>query len=173
MQLRTKRLLLRLPRETDIPGYIAICNSEFVLRYNAMTVATEEKVASIFQEANERKNMLLLELPDSGVVIGAICIEEDSIRWDVNSKELSFFLDESYARKGYMKEALKEVIRYLFEDKKVACIGARAFVPNVASRRLLESLGFCKDGIIPHCVKGYGDIIYDDTLYSIFPSYLK
>lgn len=170
MLLNTKRLILRLPKEADIPAYLAISNSNFVLRYNAMTVTTEEKVIQIFKEANEKENMLVMELAETGAVIGVICIEEDSIRWDVNSKELSYFLGEENARKGYMKEALSEVIRYLLETKGLSCISARSFVPNIASRKLLESLGFCLNGIIPRCVKGYGGIIFDDALYSIFPA---
>lgn len=170
MTLKTERLTLRPPIDQDVDAYYDICNSEFVLQYNAMTKKSKEDILSAFKRSREADDMLLLELIDCKRVIGAVFIESDSIRWDVNSKELSYFLGEQYSRKGYMKEALSEVIRSLCENQSVACLTARAFVPNIASRRLLESLGFHLDGVIPHCVMGYGGIIFDDTLYSYFPS---
>jgi len=104
-----------------------------------------------------------------GMRYAACCggIDNDSLRWDVNSKELSYFISKAFSRQGYMKEALKAVIRYLFETEKLACIAARSFTPNEASRALLASLGFHQDGLIPHCVKGYKGIIFDDTLWSL------
>lgn len=170
MLLKTERLILRSPKNADIPDYLAICNSEFVLRYNAMSVATEEKVKKVFYEAKQAGNMLMIELATTGALVGVICIEDDSIRWNVGSKELSYFLGEQYIHNGYMREAMAELIRYLFDVKNVACITARAFVHNQSSRKLLETLGFSLDGVIPHCVRGYGGVIYDDALYSIFPS---
>ena len=109
-----------------------------------------------------------MERKDSGKVIGAIFTEEDSIRWGIASMELSYFLGEEYSRQGYMKEALRALIDYLFAIQNLTCVAARSFAPNIASRKLLESLGFHCDGYIPKCVKGCGDVIFDDTLYSLF-----
>lgn len=167
MTIKTERLILRPPESDDVNAYMRISNSPFVLRYNAMTPKNTQQVHELFKEAREREDMLLMQLLETNELIGAICMEEDSIRWGVASKEISYFLGEQYARKGYMKEALTELIRYLFQSEKLSCVAARAFAPNIASRKLLESLGFHLDGIIPHCVKGYADVIFDDTLYSM------
>ena len=67
-----------------------------------------------------------------------------------------------------MKEAMRSVISHLFERENLECICARAFAPNAASRALLKSLGFQENGIIPHCVKGYGDVIFDDVIHTLF-----
>jgi [ribosomal protein S5]-alanine N-acetyltransferase len=45
-------------------------------------------------------------------------------------------------RRGYAKEACRELIRLLFRDFQVAYISAKVDVENIASIRLLESLGF-------------------------------
>ena len=164
--LETERLILRHPEVADADDYLAICNSEFVMRYNAMTPTTEETVTKRFSEPCE--DTWILEHEESGKMIGAIFTEEDSIRWGVESLELSYFLAEEFTRQGYMKEALHELIDYLFATQNLTCVAARSFAPNTASRKLLESLGFHCDGYIPHCVKGYQDKIFDDTLYSVF-----
>lgn len=167
MKLETARLILRPPKTEDAESYLNIHNSEFAMKYNAMTPKTLETVRKQFSDPDD-SDMLIIELRETGAVVGSVCVEEDSIRWGVASKELSYFLGEQYSRKGYMKEALGAVIDYLFETENLLCVSARSFAPNTASRKLLESLGFIQNGYIPACVKGYGDIIFDDTLYSLF-----
>ena len=164
--LKTERLILRSPAASDAAAYCNICNSEFVLRYNAMTPKCEEDVTKQF--SGNCDDMWILEEKKSGRLIGAIFTEEDSVRWGVESVELSYFLGEEYSCKGYMKEAIRELINHLFATKPLTCVAARSFAPNIASRKLLESLGFHCDGYIPRCVKGYQDEIFDDTLYSVF-----
>ena len=166
MELETVRLLLRKPRPEDAEEYVALCNTEFVLRYNAMTPKNIEQVRQSF--AQPREDVLLLELKETGRIIGEITLDEDSVRWGVASKELSYWLGEAYSRQGYMKEALGAVIAHLFESENQECVAARCFAPNTASLALLKSLGFTQDGYIPRCVKGYGDRIFDDTLHSLF-----
>ena len=166
MRLETERLILRPPVTSDADAYCNICNSVFVLRYNAMTPKSKEAIADHFLGTCD--DTWIIEEKKSGKLVGAIFTEDDSIRWDVESIELSYFLGEEYSRRGYMKEAMHALIDYLFTTKPLACVAARSFAPNTASRKLLESLGFHCDGYIPMCVKGYKDTIFDDTLYSVF-----
>lgn len=173
MRLETERLIIRRPEVRDVDDYMEFCNSEFVMRYNAMIPKTREEVLAQFSGERARQNAFVMEHKESGKVIGVIFTEEDSLRWGVVSRELSYFLNEDYSRQGYMKEALRAVIDYLFETENLECVAARSFAPNTASRKLLASLGFHQDGLIPRCVKGYGDVIFDDTLHSLFRSELQ
>lgn len=165
--LETERLILRPTQAKDVDDYLEFCNSEFVLRYNAMTVKTREEVAERFARKEEPWHTFMLEHKETGKVIGVVFTEEDSLRWGVKSKEVSYFINEAFARQGYMKEALRAVVGHLFEVMNLDCVAARSFAPNEASRKLLCSLGFHQDGLIPRCVNGYGGIIFDDVLYSL------
>lgn len=167
MHLETKRLILRKPEEKDVNDYLEFCNSEFVLRYNAMTPKDGEGVLRWISRSQDG-SVLVLQSKENGKVFGEICIQEDSLRYGINSRELSYHLSEDYSRQGYMKEALQAVIDHLFETEKVECVSARCFAPNEASLALLKSLGFRQDGYIPRCVKGYAGRIFDDTLHSLF-----
>lgn len=167
MYLETEHLVLRKPEAADVEDYLEFVNSEFVLRYNAMTEVTEEKARQQFENAKDDLSVIAMELKAAGKVIGMIYAGEDSLRYGVESKEISYFLREEEARKGYMKEALEALIHRFFAEDKVTCVAARCFAPNVASRRLLESLGFSREGVVRKCVKGYGGIIFDDCLYSL------
>lgn len=167
MKLQTERLILRPPVVSDAEDYAAIHNSTFVLRFNAMQPAAPERMAQKFANPEETENTVLLEEKSTGHLLGAVFVEEDSLRWGVASRELSYFIREEAARQGFMKEALRAVIACLFESEDLLCVSARAFAPNGASRALLRSLGFRENGIIPLCVKGYGGTVYDDVLHSL------
>ena len=167
MNLETERLLLRSPAVSDADSYTQIHNSKFVLRFNAMAPTTAERMAIKFSQEEYTANTVFLEEKASGTLIGAIFLEDDDLRYGVASKCISYFLSEAFSRQGFMKEAMQGVIRKLFLEENLECICARSFVPNVASRALLRSLGFRENGIIPKCVKGYGDVVFDDVIHTL------
>ncbi len=167
MIFTTERLILRKPELKDLDDYMEFVNTEFVNRYNAMTPVTREKAQARFAEIPDDLSTIAMELKDTGKVIGMIYTDEDSLRYGVASREFSYFLREEEARKGYMKEAMSALIDYFFTEEKLDCVAARCFAPNVASQRLLEALGFTRDGVVRKCVRGYRDIVFDDCLYSL------
>ena len=173
MKRITERLILRSPKPEDAESYCTIHNSEFVLRYNAMMPTTKDRMEKKFADEAYCKDTVFLEEKESGELIGAIFLEEDDLRYGVVSRSLSYFIREDHSRKGYMKEAMGSVIPWLFETENLECISARAFAPNAASRALLRSLGFQENGMIPKCVKGYGDVVFDDVIHTLFPENLK
>lgn len=162
--METKRLIIRQPKEEDALRLCEIANSEFVLRYNAMDVTTEERMKNSI--ANSKNVFYVLELKENHVVIGAIFLNEDELRYGVDSKMLSYYLDEEYTHKGYMSEALREVFEYCKDGLKLRSISARVFSDNVDSYKMLERLGFILEGELRQAVRGYKDIIYDDRLYN-------
>lgn len=163
MQIVTERLVIRKGMFSDVELLLDVRNSEFVLQYNCMTQCSYKEFV---QEVVNHDESYVIALKDSGLPIGIVDIHEDSLRYGIASKELSYYLNEEYTRCGYMKEALLALIKYLFEQG-LDCISARAFVDNVASHKLLLSIGMHLDGVIPRCVKAYKDSIYDDGIYSI------
>ena len=165
MHIETLRLILRQPELKDVDDYLDFINSEFVLKYNAMSVTTREKLMDRFSAPDQ--GIFVLQRKDTGKVIGEIHIQEDSLRYGVASKELSYHLAEQHARKGYMKEAMNAIIEHLFKTENIECLSARCFSENRASLALLKSLGFEQNGCVPRCVKGYGGIVYDDVLHTL------
>ena len=167
MYLETLRLILRKPELSDVEPYLEFVNSEFVLRYNAMTPVSREKAQGQFAGAEGDWSSIALEEKETGRLVGMVYTDEDSLRYGVASREFSYFLREDAAGKGYMREALGALIVHFFEAENLDCVSARCFAPNTASRRLLEVLGFHCDGTVRRCVRGYGDVVYDDCLYSL------
>jgi RimJ/RimL family protein N-acetyltransferase len=165
--METERLLLRGVQPGDEEDLFEIRNSEYVLQYNCMKKITMEQLQEQLMKDMESKDIYCIVLKENGKVIGMIDLESDGLRYGVNSLVISYYLGEQYASKGYMTEALREMIRYVFEEREVDVLAVRAFKANEASGRLIEKLGFIYEGCIRRGVKGYQDIIYDDMIYSM------
>lgn len=165
--METERLILRGVQPGDEKDLFEIRNDEFVLRYNCMKPITMEELAEQIRKDRESEGIFSIELKESKRVIGMIDVDQDTLRYGVKALGLSYYLGEAYSSKGYMTEALREIMRHGFEDRGAEVLSIRAFKDNIASIKLAEKLGFVNEGCIRHGVKGYKDIIYDDMIYSI------
>lgn len=167
LYIETERLILRNAKPEDAAILYSYRESEFVQKYNAMSSCTPEQMMEQVLKDAQGDNAAYLERNDIRQVIGAIWYEEDPLRYKINSVNTSYWLGEEHSNKGYMTEAYTAFIHYLFAEKKVEVVAARVFSKNIASRRLVEKIGFVKEGVLRHAVKGYQGEIFDDVLYSI------
>lgn len=165
--METERLIIRGAKSDDASDIYKIRNSEYVLKYNAMKALTFEEVMEEVVKDSASSDAFYLELKETESVIGTIYLEQDTLRYGVNSLGLSYYLCEDYSSKGYMTEALRKILQYVFEERGAEVLTVRAFKDNVASIRLIEKLGFTYEGCLRKCVKGYQDIIYDDMVFSM------
>lgn len=74
---------------------------------------------------------------------------------------------EEYAGNGYMTEALAAAIGYAFDTLGVQMVASRVFRENAKSHRVLEKLGFVKEGVLRRAVKGLDGTVFDDVVYSM------
>jgi RimJ/RimL family protein N-acetyltransferase len=171
--METERLNLRAAIPGDEKEIFEFRNSEYVLKYNCMSKITIEKLQEQITKDMVSSNVFYIELKENKKIIGVIDLDSDTLRYGVNSLSISYYLGEDYSSKGYMTEALREIIRYVFEERQAEVLSVRVFKDNMASRRLVEKLGFINEGCIRRGVKGYQDIIYDDMIYSILKEELR
>ncbi|MFF2908006.1 GNAT family N-acetyltransferase [Paenibacillus sp. NPDC057934] len=75
------------------------------------------------------------------------------LRSSLQSCMIGYNLDRDYNGKGYMTEAVKQVVRYAFEELKFHRITGEASPRNPGSIRVLENAGFHKEGISRSNVK--------------------
>lgn len=64
----------------------------------------------------------------------------------VPAMELGYIISRNFRRQGYAREALSGVIAHLFATG-IRMVTAECYAYNLASRRLLESLGFAQEGV--------------------------
>ena len=66
-----------------------------------------------------------------------------------------------------MTEAVKRVIKYLFDDLSVDIIFCGHFVDNYRSKRVCEKLGFTEEGVARKGYLRYDGIIFDKVIYGM------
>ena len=86
--------------------------------------------------------------------------------------EIGYALKKHVWGKGYMKEAAWEILRFGFEQMGLHSVEANVNPNNLASARLLKSLGFQKEG---HFRENYlfEDHFIDTDVYSLIESGFK
>lgn len=165
MHITTERLVIRTPHKQDINAFLEIRNSEGFLMFNPMSEVDMEKGLAELEE--QIQDQSLLGIYYSGSMIGIISIYPDNLRYHIDSKNISYALHPKFEGKGYMTEALRSVIDYLFNETSCEVIVARVFACNTKSKRLIEQLGFKLEGYIHKAVRGNNDIVHDDYLFAL------
>jgi len=113
-----------------------------------------------YDRRNPEENWFFIEKKD-GTKIGAIFHFLEG-----RQLEIGYALIPSERRKGYCTEALKIMVDYLFLLKETVRVQAHTDVKNVGSQKVLEKVGFKKEGTIRKYVFVNGKW-RDALLYSI------
>ena len=79
-------------------------------------------------------------------------------------------MSEDYCGNGYITEAIKRVIQYLFEELNIDLLSAFHIPDNIKSKRVLERCGFEYEITIKQGYKRYDGQIFDSVCYSILKS---
>jgi len=148
MQLETERLILRNYKMTDLEDYWEYVQMEDVGPRCGWPAYTDKSKAKERLEVESKKQyQFAIELKSSHKVIGSVeLMDTKTERYpncDIkNSKEIGFLLSKNYWGHGYMPEAVKEVMRFAFDDLGVDKIYISHAERNTNSGRVQEKLGF-------------------------------
>lgn len=85
-----------------------------------------------------------IENKDTGKIIGDCAIKLDE--HDVRIAEIGITVSPSEQKKGYAKEVLITLVEFLFSTQNICRIVEIVDVDNMPSIRLLESVGFRREG---------------------------
>ena len=87
---------------------------------------------------------------------GSFYIDTDGTRHDVSANEIGYVLSKAYWGQGLMPEAVRGVIRWLFEEEKLDFLVCGHFVENLQSWRVQEKCGFVRYKRTPYTTQ-YGE----------------
>jgi len=151
--LRTERLDLRWLIEDDVDAHYAIFSDPAVTRYwsGAPWTAREQAVKGVADTlanyADDSGLRFAIVLRASGEMIGNATLHHF---FEQNRRcEIGYALGSKHWGKGYAFEALQAVLDYGFGELDLNRIEADVDPNNLASCRLLEKLGFRKEGYMP------------------------
>lgn len=144
--LHTERLILRPWRQSDLDDLYAYASVDGVGQMAGWKPhENKEESQQILNMFIEQKKTFALEY--QGKVIGSLGIEtyhEEQFPEFAGKKcrEIGYVLSKNYWGQGLMPEAVREVIRYLFEEVGLDVVFCGHFLWNQQSQRAQEKCGF-------------------------------
>ncbi|MEU8731513.1 GNAT family protein [Streptomyces tendae] len=150
--LSTARLRLRPFTEADADVLHAMHSSVHVMRYWDSPPWTDRARADRFLSvcrtmAKEGTGVrVAVERACDGAFVGWVCLVE----WNPvhRSASLGYCLDEAMWGHGYATEAAHALLRWAFDTLDLNRVQAEADTRNAASARVLEKMGFVREGTL-------------------------
>ena len=169
--LETERLLLRPWRLDDLADFYEYASVPGVGECAGWPHHTSSAVSeTILKKFIAGDKTFAITLKETGKVIGSlgleICASEE--KWGLEafaSRKIGYVLSKDYWGHGYMTEAARAVISWLFANgAEVVYCGH--FVENDRSRRVIEKCGFVPLGHVPYEAKLL-DRTFDAVMYCL------
>jgi len=153
VQLKTERLIIRDTLMSDIDGYHRLMSDPENMYYlqDLMTHSLEESrqhveiaVADV-RNPNRTKYYLVIEECQTGAYVGATGYTVTQTTPVGKIVNVGYFILPEYHGRGYMTEAVREVIRFAFEENGVYRIETGCLAENCASERVMQKCGMIKE----------------------------
>lgn len=150
--LRTARLRLRPVADTDAADLFAMHGSAYVLRYWDSPpwrepTRAERFIAACRQMAEDGTGArVMIERASDGAFLGWCGVT----RWnpDYRSAALGYCLGDAAWGHGYATEAARALLGWAFDTLDLNRVQAETDTRNAASARVLEKLGFVREGTL-------------------------
>ncbi|MFB7652992.1 MULTISPECIES: GNAT family N-acetyltransferase [unclassified Streptomyces] len=150
--LHTARLRLRPFSDADADSLFALHSSTHVMRYwdsapwNERARA-ERFIAMCAKAADEGSGArVAIDRASDGAFVGWCGLTEWDPDW--RSASLGYCLDEAMWGHGYATEAAHALLRWAFDTLDLNRVQAETDTRNVASARVLEKMGFMREGTL-------------------------
>ncbi|MBS2534070.1 GNAT family N-acetyltransferase [Catenulispora sp. NF23] len=168
--LQTSRLRLRAFEDTDANDLFALHSNAHVLRYWdsppwSEPARAEKFIATCRQMAQEGTGArVVVERVSDGAFIGWCTLA----RWnpDYRSASLGYCYSDTAWGHGYATEAAHALLRWAFDTLDLNRVQAETDTRNVASARVLEKLGFLREGTLREDCTVDGDVS-DSWVYGL------
>lgn len=148
-ELETQRCLLRPFKDKDLTIFTAYRDNPNVARYQSWTNFSYAEALALYQGMQEQGFGLAgiwyqIAIADrhTDKLLGdlALCLVGPDMA------EVGFTIDPLHQGRGYGREGLNALLGYLFDTQGHLTVRAVTDVRNLASIRLLESVGFKQQG---------------------------
>lgn len=151
LNILTQRLRIRNLKLTDLNDFHIYRSNPDVTKYQGFDIMTIEQ-AEVFIEGQLDKKFgkagewvqYGIENKTTGKIIGDCAIRLNL--YDIRIAEIGITVSHLEQRKGYAKEALLNILTFLFNSKNIHRVVEIVDTENIASINLLKSVGFRQEG---------------------------
>lgn len=151
-------LLDRWRREPEVQRHQPLSDSSVAQLYAELT---NQRSDNLYRGRGDKFQWVVLV---DGVAAGWITLVITN--WSHGLAELGYALSTPYQRRGVMPRALRLLLADLFSRTRLRRIEARCAVANGASQKVLESLGFVREGHLRSYFMLRGEAV-DNYLYAV------
>jgi [ribosomal protein S5]-alanine N-acetyltransferase len=150
--IETSRLVLRQVTNEDANDILRYLSDEEVMKYYGLepfkSINDVLEEISWYQSIQHNKTGMRwgITLKEQGLVIGS-CGFHNGVSQHFRT-EIGFELSREHWGKGIAHEAVEAIISYGYENMNVQRIEALIEPPNLASQKLVEKLGFVREGLL-------------------------
>src|ERR1700730_316478 len=152
-----KRVFLRPAMKSDASEFIALNRESVHFHRGLVSPPTRPEQFTTFLKRCRRVDsvcLLICRIQD-GAIIGSITLSQIFLGGFRNAY-IGYYVGASYARRGYMTEALQLVVRYAFLKLKLHRLATNIQPANVASIALVKRAGFSREGFSRRYLKVCG-----------------
>lgn len=155
LELRSERLVLRLPRMDDFESWVAVraASRSFLEPWEPLWPADDltrgafrHRVARVEAEAKADSGYAFLIFSTKGLLLGGITLSNVRRR-AAQMGTLGYWMGADHAGKGIMTEAVGILSTHGFSELKLHRLEAACIPENIASVRVLEKAGFIREGV--------------------------
>ena len=139
--LVTERLVLREPRESDIPSLVLLADNRHVAQMLA-------RMPHPYGEAEARAFIAMCQLRQPGVSYALTLAGTGTfigcagLNMTDRGPELGYWIGEPYWRRGFATEAAHALVDLAFGSTEIQVLHCSTRVINPASRRVIHKCGF-------------------------------
>ncbi len=168
-ELETERLILRGWRLGDAEDLYEYAKNPEVGRMAGWEpLADKEQAIAVLKGYMEDHDVWAICLKENGKAIGHVKMTPDENRGRYVAKYISYAISVDYWGKGYMTEAAKAVIKYVFEERKeIDMLSIFHSAENCRSRGVVLKCGFIYDCTISMEDTGRGGRKVDNVCYHL------
>lgn len=167
-----EKVCLRAYKEEDIPVATKLVNDAELKRLLAPRIAfpmtgweEEEWVKSQRSNKNGEYNFAVEDM-ETHSYIGGCGINE--VNWTARIATVGIMIgDKNYWNKGYGTDAMKVLIKFIFENMNIRKIKLNVFSFNIRAQKCYEKCGFKVEGILKDELFKDGKY-YDEIIMSLF-----
>jgi RimJ/RimL family protein N-acetyltransferase len=144
--LETARLILRPWKETDAESLYEYAKNPFIGPFTGWPVHTSvENSRQIIREILSADENYAVTIKNIDVAIGSIGLmigDKSNLDIAVDEAEIGYWLGVPYWGRGFIPEAVCELMRYAFDELGISVIWCGYFDGNEKSKRVSEKCGF-------------------------------
>lgn len=143
--IETERLRIRKFLPSDAADLFEYLSLPEIYRFEPGEPISMDEAAELAAERAEGDNFLAVVLKENGKLIGHLYFEQRQPP-EFRTWELGYIFNPKYQRMGYGSEAAAALVKYAFANLHPHRIMARCDQKNPASWKLLEKIGFIREG---------------------------